>query len=424
LVKKLEDMDAQRGSSHRFNNIGNLTYISREFNHFETGIGDGFINLDFDSHEPDVLEAHFLWSKEQESKVQNLYAQVSKAFGGEVFRSKEQADKMYEDFCKHRRGLVRQGFERWLDELGSSALGGLNVTDLGALEELSRGESRLESDPPMFVPAKELRADQRVRLFGYEDLVEDELVALVRPLAKKYFFMDEHCMEVKLTDKKHVWLRLDSERIAIFLNGQIEKGLQNEILGILKMKPGDEGVYEKGSGSVESVKMLRLARDRAQDLKEEIERSISENKVPNGGGEDSSFDEKWKKLIGPWAVDALHTFTGKLEAVVRPKFKVSYNKFERPFFALQAGEQVVSVLRPRTSKPTLCENFGKAELKDDKKKQAVERFKTRLLDAGMGSVYGKYDSVEIPLTKALERFEELMGYLGKLSHELSGAKEP
>ena len=235
--------------------------------------------------------------------------------------------------------------------------------------------------------------------------------------------MDEHWMEVKLTDKKYVWLHLDRNRITIRFDKRIKEALQKEILGILKMELGDEGIYEKGSSSAERVKRLRSAKDKAQDLKEEIERSILENKKSNGDGQGLTFEEKWKEQFGSWAVDELRTFIKKLESLTEPKIKVTYNKKQKPFFALQIGDHVITVLRPRTYKLTLHNTLRKAEMKDDKGIQTMETFKNQLLDAGMGSVYGKCDNVEIPLTTALERFEELMGYLGELSRELSEAME-
>ena len=39
LVRAFKDEDAQRGGTHPFNNIGNLTYTSREMNSYVTGLG-------------------------------------------------------------------------------------------------------------------------------------------------------------------------------------------------------------------------------------------------------------------------------------------------------------------------------------------------------------------------------------------------
>jgi len=59
LLAKLYNLEKRgRVSRHQSNNIGNITYISHEFNHFETGLGSEPINLVLDS--ADNLESHFL----------------------------------------------------------------------------------------------------------------------------------------------------------------------------------------------------------------------------------------------------------------------------------------------------------------------------------------------------------------------------
>jgi Protein of unknown function DUF262 len=104
---------AKRGrvGRHPCNNIGNLTYISRELNHFETGLGDRFVDLKKDRE--DNLRAHFL----DDPRVREAYEKVKGLAREQPTAS---ARDWFERFTKLRREQVAHGFASWVEELGRS----------------------------------------------------------------------------------------------------------------------------------------------------------------------------------------------------------------------------------------------------------------------------------------------------------------
>lgn len=97
-------------SRHPINNIGNLTFISRELNHFESGLGDLWIDPAKET-DPSVLAGHFL-----QGEALRLYEEL-RSRDKTLSRSKADKELFEQQFCRARRGLIQAGFEAWLDEL-------------------------------------------------------------------------------------------------------------------------------------------------------------------------------------------------------------------------------------------------------------------------------------------------------------------
>lgn len=153
-------------SRHPINNIGNLTYISMELNHFESGLGDQWIDPAKES-DPSDLVGHFL-----HDDALRLYEELRSR---EKSFSRSKADKeLFEQFCKVRRGLIQDGFESWLDELQRCFVS---------------GEERIVPEAKLVVPDT---AD-KIRVLDYPNRIEDALLKLaahqvlkpLSPAAKK-----------------------------------------------------------------------------------------------------------------------------------------------------------------------------------------------------------------------------------------------
>ena len=136
-------------SRHPINNIGNLTYISRELNHFESGLGPQWIDPTKET-DPAVLAGHFL-----QGEALDLYEKLrSRAL------SKADKDLFEQQYCKARRELIQAGFEAWMDEVQK----GLDVVD-----------ERIKQKKKLIVPDT---AD-KIRWLDYPNRIEDALLMML-----------------------------------------------------------------------------------------------------------------------------------------------------------------------------------------------------------------------------------------------------
>lgn len=137
LYSELREL-AGRMATHRANNIGNITYISRKLNSFKDGIGENV--LDLTDEDPVNLRAHFL--------------------EGNSLRTDTEA--AFESFCRGRAQTIAVGFMAWQGKL--------------------RDESRVESPEGARVkPARPRYADYAhladdIRRFQLDDEVEGLLI--------------------------------------------------------------------------------------------------------------------------------------------------------------------------------------------------------------------------------------------------------
>ena len=150
-----------RTSSHTVNNIGNITYISRALNHFETGLGDQPLDFGLElERSPSNLASHFLTTNDGDKAVLDTYKRTKELLGKS---NQAKQRKAFERFCRARRELIQQGFRNWIVELRQAA----------EFEESL--ETRTEPVPQLFTQSN---ADQ-LRALDYHNLVEDELLRLV-----------------------------------------------------------------------------------------------------------------------------------------------------------------------------------------------------------------------------------------------------
>ena len=160
--------EANRATTHPINNIGNLTYLSHECNHWEHGLGSKWACLE---EEPEGNKSdHFLVDEPQDGMVLKAFERVRKAAqrrrpsgsdldGDSIRLIKTRFEKM----CDLRRTLVAKAFDEWKEELRKKALANLSG-------------QRIEPVRPIY----ELQLPDRLRECDYPPPVEDALLALYR----------------------------------------------------------------------------------------------------------------------------------------------------------------------------------------------------------------------------------------------------
>lgn len=149
-----------RLSRHPANNIGNITWISREENHWETGLGSKMIDLEHEDGRN--LEAHCLGQTLADAyrNVQSRLKQDGKPY---TETQRQAAERAFEKFTAARRGAIAAAMTEWVEELSAKRLG-----------------ARIEPEP-LF----EKTLQDRIRDQDYGDELEDELLALLRhPLVR------------------------------------------------------------------------------------------------------------------------------------------------------------------------------------------------------------------------------------------------
>lgn len=169
LLAKLYNLEKRgRVSRHQSNNIGNITYISHEFNDIKTGLGSKPINL---ALEPtDNLEAHFLGTT---GNVGHMYERAKKKAMDADVADRDKARRVFEGFCRRRRELIADAFVKWVEELA------LELT----IPERVEPEARV--DPSL---------QDQVRRKDYPDDIEDAVLELVA----------DRTLRFKLLRRKHI----------------------------------------------------------------------------------------------------------------------------------------------------------------------------------------------------------------------------
>lgn len=137
-----------RVSRHEANNIGNITYISHDLNHFNSGLGGDRARLE---EEPeDNLRSHFLAEVARKDVLDQF---LSAADNNQANQARRAA---FRRFCKLRRELIVSGFCKWAEELTARA----------------RVETRIEPDPQRLTP----KDDDHIHRLDFPDTVEDALI--------------------------------------------------------------------------------------------------------------------------------------------------------------------------------------------------------------------------------------------------------
>jgi len=255
LVQALGDKDAKRGANHRFNNIGNLTYISAILNHYETGLGSTPIDRSFEP--PQNLQAHYLSDDE---KAGHLYDRLKTLLCGDEDSSRaETISRIFESFCTARRQLIARGFMLWLDDLSRRAEGVLVSDDAGTTA------SRLEAAIPQCIEHKYLRFTHQIRSLNYPNDIEDALVGYVRHieehhhLRKRRKLRENGEIELRLSDDGAVRLLMSSSEIRVVYRDRIPSDLKSAVDGILGLSGGEGCLYHRDRGGALTLEQLMKA---------------------------------------------------------------------------------------------------------------------------------------------------------------------
>jgi len=157
--------DRARLSSHPANNIGNITYISKALNSYDTGLGSKPINLYIEP--PENLRRHFLIGKDEETKgstLVELYSKIIMAEGEETESIAKLKESDFKKICGLRRELICRGFENWVKDLSGS----LSIDD------------RIEPEWPFWSST----GQYNISKLHYPDEIEDSLISMIRGGAK------------------------------------------------------------------------------------------------------------------------------------------------------------------------------------------------------------------------------------------------
>ena len=248
LVHALADSDAKRGANHRFNNIGNLTYISAILNHYETGLGSTPIDRSIEPKKN--LAAHYLSDDGHLGKVGQLYDQLKLDLCDKEGSPQETIDRRFEAFCKARRRLIAQGFLSWLDDLSRSAE-----------EVMSKETLRLKAVTPRCIGRQYLPLTQQIRSMDYPNDIENALVGYVRHTEKHHDLKKrrkfrENEIELRLSEGGAVRLLMSSAEIRVLYHDWITSELSAPVDAMLGIAQKDHCLYQRGRGGAVTLDLL------------------------------------------------------------------------------------------------------------------------------------------------------------------------
>jgi hypothetical protein len=148
-----------RLSRHPANNIGNITYISRALNHFETGLGSQAVDLSLEALQaPENARNHFLFDQE----VQQAY---KKTLDKMARKDLQAAQVAFVKFCLLRQQQIARAFCDWVEALAPE------------IEIRDRYEPARRVDPS---------THDRLRNLEYPDIIEDLLLECLATKQYRY----------------------------------------------------------------------------------------------------------------------------------------------------------------------------------------------------------------------------------------------
>jgi len=176
----LGEEDLKRTSKHPANNIGNITYISKNLNNYETGLGDEFINLEDEPKENKL--AHFLEGEEIENQYKYLIDQFSKS---EDSKNKGKLKDEYEKFCSLRRKEIIKGFGEWLNELDKLVFQDLNIS---SFENLTDESIKIVATDPMLEDTnkKGKKTDEKEFFNELQKNKNEKIISAFREIYEKF----------------------------------------------------------------------------------------------------------------------------------------------------------------------------------------------------------------------------------------------
>ena len=347
-VRPAPEPDVSRSARHRFNNLGNLTYMSAQLNGLDE-VSSHFLKLEDEPEEN--LVRHFL-AEGGNDQVRQNYLDLARL----IRTGKANPDKavdLYDRFCRDRCELIRQGFEDWRGQLRDVAAKALKVEPtVEGLRSLANGSARVERQLPWATKVANRSSTQRIQGFDFDNEVEDKLSEAAYRLKRSCRKTDEG-LEFILTEKKLVWLDVAQQGVALRLKSKVPSVQQDRIGALFGLQPGETWLYEKG-GPVSAVfGRLPEIEEAIRKMSDEISAAVgavSAEKV----AEKRDFLARWTEKCGEPATRALSRL---MEAIGLAKIEgceVRINKRNgRPECVVSGRDrgQAAIVLRAKTNKP-------------------------------------------------------------------------
>jgi len=274
LVRALNDEDAQRGGAHPFNNIGNLTYTSRELNSYETGLGDVMAPR---ADEPEAnLKAHLLWDRVSGSKDADAYEKLLHLLREDAPPPDEAVvQEVFDRFCNERRKNIHGGFRAWLEDLDRATCAALALQDLSQLAQLTHGGDRVEPQRRRFVDEQHLPMGHLIRGLDLDNDVESILIRL-GSRTRKGFRMKAGVLTIRLTKGRFVYLEASTHRLDLRLDGRLapeHRALVSRVLGLDAL---DVPLLEAEKAQMAAIEKLPALADEVCRIEDEIRARIEE----------------------------------------------------------------------------------------------------------------------------------------------------
>jgi len=233
-AQKLYGGELRRAGSHLVNSIGNLTYISRELNDFDGGLGEHFARLDLEP--AGNLKAHLVGDR-----VLKEYESLRRRFEKADPIAASAGRESFERMVHRRREIIQAAFEGWLDELDRAACKALEIGDLSELAKLAEHEERLEPAVPRFAKIAPPSLAHVIRGFRYSNLVEDRLIELARRAKAKPAWQEgKPPYRLQLTRLKRIWVKLNPPDVVLRIDASVPAGVREQIFTALGV-PAVEG---------------------------------------------------------------------------------------------------------------------------------------------------------------------------------------
>jgi hypothetical protein len=238
-AQKLYGGELRRASSHPVNSIGNLTYISRELNDFDGGLGEHFARLDLEP--AGNLAAHLVGDR-----VLKEYESLRRRFEKEDVASASAGRESFERMVHRRRENIQAAFERWIADLDHAACEALGIGDLTELGQLAERDDRLEPAAPRYPRFETVAGAHVIRGLGYSNVEEDHLIELLalraKPLKKnkKSWHDGGAPYRWQLTKHKKVWLKLEPPKAMLRFDASVPTEVRGNVCGLLGVAPSSE----------------------------------------------------------------------------------------------------------------------------------------------------------------------------------------
>ena len=276
LARAMDDDDAQRGGTHPFNNIGNLTYISREMNSYETGLSDVMAPRTI---EPEGnLNAHLLQGLQSSTDLAKAYGCLLELLAdGVAPPDPSKVEASYATFCALRRQQICEGFQNWLRELDRAACSAAGVEDVSHLADLSRARDRVEPQRPKFVDDRYLPASHLVRGLDLDNDVESTLIRLASR-SRKAVSVKAGRLIIRLTKGSSVTLEVSSQDMVLRLNPGIPDEFRARFAQTLGLDSIEAPLLEADRVRKSAIEKLPALADEVLRTEDAIRAAIEANK--------------------------------------------------------------------------------------------------------------------------------------------------